>query len=67
VIILHGGKDDRVPVQEAYRLEELLKQHRVPYDIKIYPDQGHIFQGLAQFDAMRRVAGFFRKYLLKAA
>jgi carboxymethylenebutenolidase len=67
VIILHGGKDQTVPVQQAYRLEELLKQHNVPYEIKIYPDHGHIFQGLAQFDAMRRVAGFFRRHLLKAA
>lgn len=67
VMILHGGQDQTVPVQEAYRLEELLKKHRIPHQIKIYQEQGHIFRGLAQLDAMRRVAGFFRKYLLKAA
>ena len=32
------------------------------YLIKIYPDQGHVFRGLA-LDAMRRVAQFFRTYL----
>ena len=67
VLVLHGGEDHTVPVSEAHKLEELLKKHRIPYEIKIYPDQGHIFRGLAQFDAMRRVASFFRKHLYKAA
>jgi carboxymethylenebutenolidase len=67
VLILHGGEDHTVPVREARTLEQLLKQHNVPYQIKIYADQGHIFRGLAQLDAMRRVVGFFRKYLFRAA
>lgn len=67
VLILHGARDNTVPVERAHELERILQQHRIPYEIKIYPDQGHVFQGLAQLDAMRRVAGFFRNYLLKAA
>lgn len=67
VLILHGGQDTTVPVREAHALENLLKQHGIPYEIKIYPDQGHIFRGLAQLDAMRRVVGFFRRHLSKAA
>jgi carboxymethylenebutenolidase len=67
VLILHGARDSIVPVERAHELERLLQQHRVPYQIKIYPDQGHVFEGLAQLDAMRRVAGFFRDYLMKAA
>lgn len=67
VLILHGGRDTVVPPTEAENLEALLKQHRIPYDIKIYPDQGHHLSGLAQLDAMRQVVQFFRRYLQKDA
>ena len=67
VLILHGTGDRIVPVERAYELERVLQQHNIPYQIKIYPDQGHAFQGLVQFDAMRRVAAFFKNYLMKAA
>jgi dienelactone hydrolase len=67
VLILHGGSDTTVPVAEAYQLEKLLKTHNIPYDIKIYPEQGHHFTGLVQLDAVRRVAGFFRQHFQKAA
>jgi carboxymethylenebutenolidase len=56
-----------VPVTEAEELERLLKQNNVPYEKHIYKDQAHTFRGLAQLDAMRRVVGFFRKYLARAA
>jgi carboxymethylenebutenolidase len=67
VLILHGAQDTTVPIDRAHELERILQQHKIPYQIKIYPDQGHVFRGLAQLDAMRRVAQFFRNYLLKAA
>jgi dienelactone hydrolase len=67
VLILHGAQDTTVPVERAHELERILQQHKIPYQIKIYPDQGHVFRGLAQLDAMRRVAQFFRNYFLKAA
>jgi dienelactone hydrolase len=67
VLILHGAQDTTVPIDRAHELERILQQHKIPYQIKIYPDQGHMFRGLAQLDAMGRVAQFFRNYLLKAA
>jgi dienelactone hydrolase len=67
VLILHGAQDTTVPIDRAHELERILQQHKIPYQIKIYPDQGHVFRGLAQLDAMGRVAQFFRNYLLKAA
>jgi len=67
ILILHGAQDTTVPIDHAHGLERILQQHKIPYEIKIYPDQGHVFRGLAQLDAMRRVAQFFRTYLLKAA
>lgn len=67
VLILHGAQDTTVPVERAHELERILQQHKIPYRIKIYPDQGHVFRGLGQLDAMRLVAQFFRTYLVKAA
>ncbi len=67
VLILHGAQDTTVPIDRAHELERILQQHKIPYQIKIYPDQGHVFRGTAQLDAMGRVAQFFRNYLLKAA
>lgn len=67
VLILHGGRDTVVPVAEAERLEAILKQHKIPYEMKIYSDQGHHFTGLAQIDAVRRVVAFFRRTLKKTA
>lgn len=67
VLILHGGSDTIVPVTEAYELEQLLKANNIPYEMKIYADQGHHFNGLVQLDAVQRVAGFFRKHLQRAA
>lgn len=67
ILILHGAQDNVVPVERAYELERVLQQRKIPYQIKIYPDQGHVFEGLAQLDAMRRVAAFFKNYLMKAA
>ena len=66
VLILHGGRDTVVPPAEAEKLESLLEQHRIPYKIKIYTDQGHHFSGLARLDAMRQVVQFFRRYLQRA-
>jgi len=67
VLILHGGSDTTVPVTEAYQLEQLLKANNIPYEMKIYADQNHHFTGLVQIDAVRRVAGFFRKQFQRAA
>jgi dipeptidyl aminopeptidase/acylaminoacyl peptidase len=67
VLILHGAQDTTVPIDQAHELERILQQHKIPYQIKIYPDQGHVFRGVAQLDAMYRVTQFFRDYLLRTA
>lgn len=62
-LILHGDADRTVPVSEAYNLETLLKDKKAPYEIKIYPQQGHGFNGAAAADAMQRTVAFFAKNL----
>ena len=62
-LILHGANDTRVPVKEAQRVEELLKRLNTPYELKIYPGQGHFFHGHAQIDALTRTFSFLQKHL----
>ncbi len=63
VLILHGAADRVVPVEEARNLETLLKTRGAPYDMKIYPGQGHGFSGEAAGDAAERTLAFFDRYL----
>ena len=63
VLILHGEDDKLVPVSRAYDLETLLKKKAAPYEIKIYPHQGHGFSGDAQEDANKRTVSFLRAHL----
>ncbi len=62
-LILHGAQDWVVPVAAAYQLEHFLRARGVAYDMHIYPDQGHGFQGAAGADAVRRTIAFFDRYL----
>ena len=62
-LILHGDADNTVPVKQAYELESVLKRTNTPYEIEIYPGQGHMFRGEAQFDAMTRSLGFLDEHL----
>jgi len=63
ILILHGDADKAVPVAEAYKLETLLKEKKSPYEIKIYEQQGHGFNGPAAADALQRTLAFFEKNL----
>lgn len=62
-LILHGDADRTVPVEQAYDLESVLKRTGTPYEIEIYPGEGHMFHGDAQFDAMTRALGFLDSHL----
>ncbi len=62
-LALHGARDPIVPVSRARSLAEYLQQLGIPYELKVYPDQGHFFRGKAQEDALRRSASFFTTYM----
>lgn len=62
-LILHGALDGIVPVANAHGLEAVLRGLNTPYEIQIYPDQGHGFFGLAQFDSATRVSAFLGRHL----
>ena len=63
VLILHGARDPIIPVSQAYDLERTLKGLGKPYEMHIYPDQGHGFEGPALDDALRRALDFLGKHL----
>lgn len=63
VLILHGDADQRVPVSEAHKLNELFTARGVEHEMRIYPGEGHIFTPITFLDAGLRTYNFFQKYL----
>ncbi len=65
ILILHGKKDDQCPVEWAYSMERIYKAAGVPCQIKVFPDEGHVFS-LKAMDEVRGIVGeFLHKYLGK--
>lgn len=62
-LILHGQMDGVVGVEHAHAFAAMLKRLGTPYEIQIYPDQGHGFIGQAQLDSASRVAAFLGRHL----
>lgn len=62
-LILHGEQDRVVPVSEATRLQQLLERAGTPYEMKLYPNAGHGFNGMQWIDAGQRTVQFLRKHL----
>ncbi len=57
-LILHGELDPIVPVQEAHKLESLLKRLGTEYEIQIFPGQGHELTGIVQSQAAGIIVNF---------
>jgi dienelactone hydrolase len=68
-LIIHGDRDQVVPVGEAHRLRDLLLAGNRPVEIKVYEGVGHVFlEGglkarLAAWDAWNRAAAFLQANL----
>jgi len=63
VLILHGEQDATVPVAEAYQLQQMLEKKEIPYEMKIYPNAGHGFDGETWRDSGLRTLNFLNQYL----
>ena len=63
ILILHGDKDRRVPVENAYVLKEVVQRLGVPYEMKIYEGEGHVLSSASQRDAVGRTVHFLQKHL----
>ena len=63
VLILHGEVDPTVPVEEAYHLQRVLEERKIPYEMQIYPGTGHQFRGETWQDAVQRTLVFLQRHL----
>ena len=66
VLILHGDADRNVPVEEAYRLEQIVQEVGVPCEMHIFAGAGHGFRGDDGEDARRRTVDFFDTHLKRS-
>lgn len=63
-LIIHGGVDPRVPIGQSQELYTALKWKGVPVEFVTYPREGHgVSEKAHQLDFMKRVSGWFEKYL----
>jgi dipeptidyl aminopeptidase/acylaminoacyl peptidase len=60
VLILHGEKDENVPVSQAYLLRDRLTELRKTFEIRTFPEAGHDMQGANVNDL---ALAFFRREL----
>ena len=43
MLILHGEKDERCPLSQAWGMRRALQSRELPYEFVMYPRQGHFF------------------------
>jgi dienelactone hydrolase len=59
LLVLHGGKDLRVPVERADALVRMGRRAGVVVESVVYPNEGHTLGASAERDAFERAAEFF--------
>ncbi|PUB26760.1 prolyl oligopeptidase family protein [Elizabethkingia sp. YR214] len=64
IMIIHGDKDEVVPVQQAYILEKALKAKGAEYKLVIVPEAGHLITKLPKDEQVvfSNVAEWLKKY-----
>lgn len=66
VLLIHGDDDRNVPFQQTVDLAERLREHNVPYEELIFPDEIHDFLQWKHFiQAYTATADFFTRTLKK--
>jgi carboxymethylenebutenolidase len=64
-IILHGALDPISSVDSAYALQSMLQSFGAPYELEIYPNEGHVFSPSDQMKGLQQILAFFQTYLAK--
>ena len=57
-LIIHGERDDVVPVSEAHKLEALLRLRSVRFATEIFPGETHWFSAGAQLKLLMKCSRF---------
>ncbi|UCC40728.1 MAG: S9 family peptidase [Candidatus Aminicenantes bacterium] len=60
VLIIHGEKDDEVPVTQAYKLADSLKRLKHEYELKIFENEGH---GIRDSEAKKEMESVVLEFL----
>jgi len=64
-LILHGEKDECVPVNQAYAFQRALAEHEVPVELVVYPREGHGPKERGHLlDLEERMVRWFTQYLM---
>jgi dipeptidyl aminopeptidase/acylaminoacyl peptidase len=64
LFIVHGANDPRVPLSEAEQIHEVLTEHGVRCELRVYHDEGHGLAKLAnRIDCYPRVVAFLEEVL----
>jgi dipeptidyl aminopeptidase/acylaminoacyl peptidase len=67
VLLVHGGADRRVPIQNGELMRDALLKLGKPVEWVVYPNEGHGFQHLeSKLDFYRRVEAFLARHLKPA-
>jgi len=64
LLLIHGGKDERAPIEHLEALTKALDEHQKPYETLIKPNEGHGFYILDNREEMyKKMQEFLAKYL----
>jgi dienelactone hydrolase len=63
ILILHGDRDNSVPVERAHELVRRLTLSHRPFEVRIFPGEGHGFGREATAEALTRMLEFLKKHL----
>ncbi len=64
LFIVHGANDPRVPLSEAEQIHQVLTEHGIRTELRVYHDEGHGLAKLAnRIDCYPRVAAFLKEVL----
>lgn len=65
VLMVHGEKDARVPVTQAWGFRRALDEAGLPFQLATYPREGHFIQETKHLeDMVERVVNFVKEHLL---
>ena len=63
LLILHGAHDSIIPSDDARQLAALCAMHGIPYELTLYPNQGHVFDADAITRVNQQIEAFLRRVL----
>ena len=65
VLILHGEKDERVPLTQAIAFYRGCEEHKVPCEMIIYPREPHVVEErMHRIDMLNRIKDFIETHMV---